>query len=276
MRAKPPWPSGKLRRPVMAPAPRVPRAAVMGADVRMTQATGWVPLLQVDRELAERLSDETVAAAGPMAIAPTEWLDVGEWHPRPPPDEDRATHLGLLVIEGFLARRVRVLDRPATELFGPGDLLLPWEPDRTEPFPAGARWEVLEAARMAVLDRRFSGLLVRWPEITAALLGRAVSRSRAFALFLAITQLVGVELRLLVLLWHVAERWGKREDDAIVLPVHLTHELLGSLISAQRPTVTRALGHLAEDGLVTRRDDGLLAVHGEPPGQFRRPPSALP
>ena len=160
-------------------------------------------------------------------------------------------------------------------MLGPGDLLLPWEPDRTEPFSAGARWEVLEQARIAVLDRRFTALLGRWPDITGALVGRAVSRSRAFALTIAITQLVGVELRLLVLLSHLAERWGTRVDDGIVLPMRLTHELLGSLVSAQRATVTRALGRLSDEGRVTRRDDGLLVVHGDPPAQFRRPDSEL-
>jgi CRP/FNR family transcriptional regulator, cyclic AMP receptor protein len=236
----------------------------------MRPGGGWVPLLQVDGELAGRLPPATVEAAGQLAIAPTEWLDPGEWRPQPPDDDDRSSHLGLLVIAGFLARRVRVLDRPATELLGPGDLLLPWEPDRTEPFTAGTRWEVLEQARIAVLDRRFTGLLGRWPDLTGALVGRAVSRSRAFALTIAITQLVGVELRLLALLWHFAERWGTDGDDGTVLPMHLTHELLGSLVSAQRATVTRALGRLAEDGRVTRRSDGLLVVHGEPPAQFRR------
>src|SRR3954447_68856 len=241
----------------------------------MAQATAWVPLLQVDRDLRGRLSGATVAAAEHVAIAPAEWLDAGEWRPDAPAEEDRASHLGLLVIDGFLARRVRVLDRPATELLGPGDLLLPWEPDRTEPFSAGTRWEVLEQARIAVLDRRFTALLGRWPDITAALVGPAGSRSRAFALSIAIGQLVGVELRLLVLLWHIAQRWGVETDDGTVLPMHLTHELLGSLISAQRATVTRALGRLSEDGQVTRRGDGLLVVHGEPPAQFRRPDPEL-
>lgn len=236
----------------------------------MAQATGWVLLLQVDNELADRLSGATLAAAEHLAIAPTEWLDAGEWRPPAPADEERPLHLGLLVIDGFLARRVRVLDRPSTELLGPGDLLLPWEPDRTEPFSAGARWEVLEQARVAVLDRRFTSLLGRWPDITAALVGRAVSRSRAFTLSLAISQLVGVELRLLALLWHVAERWSTPAEDGTVLPVHLTHELLGTLVSAQRATVTRALGHLTDDGRITRRADGLLVLHGEPPAQFRR------
>jgi CRP/FNR family transcriptional regulator, cyclic AMP receptor protein len=245
-----------------------------GRDMRHA-AISWVPLLQVDIELAQRLPADTLAEASQLVIAPTEWLDPGEWRPEPPAEGDRTSHLGLLVITGFFARRVRVLDRPATELLGPGDLLLPWEPDRTEPFTAGARWEVLEQARVAVLDRRFTALLGRWPDITAALVGRAVSRSRAFALTVAISQLVGVELRLLALLWHVADRWGTPAGDGTALPMHLTHELLGSLISAQRPTVTRALGRLGDDGRVSRRADGLLVVHGEPPDQFSRMRSEL-
>src|SRR3954467_2307715 len=248
----------------------MPSWARFGGTGQMSAGAGWVPLLQVDGELAQRLPDATVAAATNLAIAPTEWLDPGEWRPDAPPAAERASHLGLLVIDGFLARRVRVLDRPATQLLGPGDLLLPWEADRTEPLHAGARSKVLEQARIAVLDRRFTALLGRWPDITAALLGRAVSRSRAFALTIAISQLVGVELRLLVLLWHVAERWGTESNDGTTMPMHLTHELLGSLISAQRATVTRALGRLSEAGRVPRRDDGLLVVHGEPPAQFRR------
>jgi len=236
----------------------------------MAQPTGWVPVLQVDTDLAARLPDDTIAAAEAVALARTEWLDAGEWRPEVPDAGERAAHLGLLVLDGFLARRVEVLGRPVTELLGSGDLLIPWEPDRTEPFRSGARWEVLDAAQIALLDRRFTALLGRWPEITVALLGRAVSRSRAFALTLAISQIVGVELRVLALLWHIAERWGVRDDSGIVMPMHLTHELLASLISAQRPTVTRALSHLAAEQLVTRRDDGLLVVHGEPPSQFRR------
>src|SRR4051812_49825684 len=110
-----------------------------GNEVPLAQTTGWVPLLRVARELAERLSPATLAAAEPMALAPTEWLDPGEWHPRSPADEDRSTHLGLLVIDGFLARRVPVLGRPATGLLCSGDPLLPWEPDPTEPFSVRAR-----------------------------------------------------------------------------------------------------------------------------------------
>ena len=57
---------------------------------------------------------------------------------------------------------MEVIDRPPAELLGPGDLLHPWERDHTEPFVAGARWDVLEPARLAVLDRRFAAVIGRW------------------------------------------------------------------------------------------------------------------
>src|SRR4051794_30217003 len=174
----------------------------------MRPGGGWVPILQVDGELAARLPREIVDEAAHLAIAPAEWLHPREWNPPPPAAEDRASHLGLLVVDGFFARRVRVLDRPATELLGPGDLLLPWEPDRTEPFSAGARWEVLEQARIAVLDRRFTALLRRWPDITAAPLRRAGSRSRAFAPPIAINPPLGGGRRPPVRLLHLARRRG--------------------------------------------------------------------
>jgi hypothetical protein len=65
-----------------------------------------------------------------------------------------------------------------------------------------------------------------------------------------------VELRVLALLWHLAERWGRVGREGVVLPVKLTHETLGRFVGARRPSVTLAMGQLADDGLITRRDDG--------------------
>src|SRR4051795_12178118 len=54
-----------------------------GNEVPLAQTTGWVPLLQVDRELAERLSPATLAAAEPMAPAPTQGLHPPAGDPPP-------------------------------------------------------------------------------------------------------------------------------------------------------------------------------------------------
>jgi CRP/FNR family transcriptional regulator, cyclic AMP receptor protein len=232
-------------------------------------AEGWVQILAADEDLAGRLPEATVAQARPFAVAPLLWPDPGPWRPEPPSPEHRAAHMGLLVLDGFFLRRVDVVGRPASELLGPGDLLLPWEAERTEPFEARAEWEVLEPACVAVLDRRFAALVARWPDIVAALVARAVARSRALTLPLAIGQLVGTEVRLEALLWHLATCWGTRDGDATVVPVHLTYELLASLISAHPATVTRPLRRLRDRGLVSRRKDGLYVLHGQPPAELR-------
>jgi CRP/FNR family cyclic AMP-dependent transcriptional regulator len=237
----------------------------------------WVQILQADPALAAAVPAATREDAVVYTFAHAMWLERGAWQP-PLDADDGAGHLGLLVLDGFLARQVRVLDRPPAELLGPGDILDPWERDHTEPFTADARWEVLEPARLAVLDRRFAAVAGRWPELVAALFSRAIARSRAMLLYMAISQLVGVEMRLLVLLWHLAERWGDHEDgarDGCVVPMHLTHQLLASLISAQRPTVTSALAQLSERGLVSRNGDGHFVLHGGPPTEFRSLRSAV-
>ena len=47
--------------------------------------------------------------------------------------------------------------------------------------------------------------------------------------------------------------------------MHLTHQLVASLISAQRPTVTSALATLTERGAISRRPDGLTACTANRP-----------
>lgn len=242
-------------------------------------AEGWVQVLVADADLAARLPAATVDAARPFAVAPLAWPERGPWRPEPPPPEHRAAHMGFLVLDGFFVRRVDVVGRPATELLGPGDLLLPWEAERTEPFAAQSEWEVLEPACVAVLDHRFAALVTRWPDVTAALVARAVSRSRALMLHLAVGQLVGADVRLQAVLWHLASCWGTTDGDETVLPVHLTHDLLATLMSAHPSTVTGPLRRLRDGGLLSRRDDGLYVLHGEPPARLRgsrRAPTVAP
>jgi CRP-like cAMP-binding protein len=68
-------------------------------------------------------------------------------------------------------------------------------------------------------------------------------------------------VRLTLLLWHLAGRWGRVEPGGIRLALPLTHRLLGRLVGAERPSVSHALTRLAHSGLVTSRD-GALHLHG--------------
>jgi CRP/FNR family transcriptional regulator, cyclic AMP receptor protein len=228
-----------------------------------TPLRDWVALLDADASLASAVAPAALADARPACLARSRWLDPGAW--RPSDDLGGPGWLGLLVLDGFVVRHVDVVGRPATELLGPGDLLRPWEPDRTTPFRSHARWLVLEPCRVALLDERLCAAISRWPDLSAALVGRAVARSRDHAIALAAGQIPSMRLRVLVILWHIAGQWGERRDAGTVMPVRLTHELLANLASAQRPSVSHALAALRRAGLVDRAADGRLVLLGDPP-----------
>ena len=123
-----------------------------------------------------------------------------------------------------------------------------------------------------MLDARFALAIAGSPRVQAAIVARAVARSRALAFYLAVSHVRRVEQRLLVMLWHFAERWGRVGPQGVVLGVRLTHETLGRVVGARRPTVTTALRQLMEQGLVSRLPDRRLILHGDPPSGLQRVP----
>jgi CRP/FNR family transcriptional regulator, cyclic AMP receptor protein len=165
-----------------------------------------------------------------------------------------------------IAREVIVADHVSAELLGPGDLVRPWQDaSKADLLPVDVLWSILSPSSFAVLDRRFAGELARWPEVTAALFERLSERSLRLGTTQAISQLTRVDRRLKALLWHLAERWGRVSGDGVVVPLALTHRILGQLVGARRPTVSTALGELAERGELVRRVDGSWVLRGSPP-----------
>jgi hypothetical protein len=88
---------------------------------------------------------------------------------------------------------------------------------------------------------------------------------------LAIAQIPSLEARLEVLLWHLAERWGVRGRDAVVLQLPLTQQLLAELACARRTSVCAAVGALDASGRIGRRPGRRLALLGSPPRPFAAP-----
>lgn len=222
-----------------------------------------LPILEADPDLGIDLSSEDLAAATQALVARRIALSGkshhGMWGP-----VDPSGHLGLLVVEGLLLREVRLLGACSAELIGQGDLLRPWDVDGELelPVPTHIHWVSLEPAVVADLDAPFVRRAAEWPEVLAALTSRAVVRTMSLALNAAVSNLKRVDERLLVLFWHLAQRWGTMGPDAIAMLLPLTHDTLAKLVGATRPTVTTALAGLSRDGLL-RREDGvwLLSRH---------------
>jgi hypothetical protein len=106
--------------------------------------------------------------------------------------------------------------------------------------------------------------LGRYPEVGAVIVDRLSERTHRLSISQAISQLNRVDQRLLALFWHLSERWGRVSRDGIVVPLALSHRLIGELVGARRPTVSTALAELARAGRLVRRDDGTWLLTGEP------------
>lgn len=176
--------------------------------------------------------------------------------------------IGLLVLGGLLIRRVSIGDGSGAELLGQGDLLRPWQGEGAQStLSRTSGWRVLEQARIAVLDSYASVRLARYPELTGRLVAKALERSRSLAAATAIAQHNRVEVRLHMLFWHLADRWGRVRPGGVVVPLRLTHAILADLVSARRPTVSTGLSLLAREGLV-QRANGEWLLRGDPPGEL--------
>ena len=70
--------------------------------------------------------------------------------------------------------------------------------------------------------------------------------------------------RLQLLLWEIADRYGRVHADGVHIDLPLTHELISQLAGARRPSVSSALSRLVGRGLVERHGQGWI-LHGEPP-----------
>ena len=186
-------------------------------------------------------------------------LEVGRWTL----PEEESDELGYLVMSGMLLRRVTLPGGRSVELLGVGDLLLPWREERAS-F-SDSEWHVVDPARLAVLDLRPGSPLSQSPTAIGAIASRAIDRSRALALQSAIMSIVGIEERLLALLWAFAERWGTVVADGARIEVNLPQSVLAEMVGTRRPTVSLALGNLRERGLLTSAESGCWVLAGAPP-----------
>jgi CRP/FNR family cyclic AMP-dependent transcriptional regulator len=227
-----------------------------------------VRLLDVDTELFAWVDADALARADELTVE-TLRLQPGRWTPSA---ELRDERLGFLVLDGVLVRTVSVLRQCRSELIGEGDVIRPEDTERAvATVPFDVEWEVLQPARLARLDDAFFATAGRFPEVNHALNLRVVQRSHRLALQFAISDVRQIHDRLVALFLHLGDRWGRMTPDGIHVPLPLTHDLIAQLAGAQRPTVTRSLGHLSRAGRLDRRPDRTWLVR-TPAGRGTRRP----
>jgi len=225
----------------------------------MTSVRERVPLLDVRPELARYLSAddraELRAVTLPVIVAGPGRLDL---------DGILAAHkaFGATVCNGMVMSSLRVGEQTGIHVLGPGDTL----PSSGEIGPDWLEPSEFTTATEVQLGLFGNDLLVtahHWPRIVEGLQASTSEQLRRLAAQMVICQLPRVEDRVVAMLWLLAESWGHVTPGGIRLPLTLTHETLGALVGARRPTVTLALRKLSEQGALVVQDSGWLLI--EPP-----------
>ena len=117
-------------------------------------------------------------------------------------------------------------------------------------------WRVEQTALLAVLDEQFHRCSAAWPRLAMALHERSVLRSHSLLVRLAIAEHPQIARRVHLVLWHLADRWGRPEEHGILLPINLSRVSLADLVCSTRESVSRSLGELERRGLVSVRSNG--------------------
>jgi hypothetical protein len=206
--------------------------------------------LDVDPDLGAALSETQRAQAKRELVVEIVGLGRGAWRE----DLSAPELFGLLVVDGALVRRVVAGPGRSLEVLTRGDFVRPSREEEGETF--GDAWfSSLGDSRVAVLGSEFAEAAARWPALLDALLERAIRRVCYLAHQAALDSRVGMERRVLLALWHLADRCGLVTPAGIELPLPLTHQMISELVGAQRPSVSEAIGRLTSAGTLARTEE---------------------
>jgi CRP/FNR family transcriptional regulator, cyclic AMP receptor protein len=241
----------------------------IGAASTQGVTIGRVRILELDPDLGEELEGERFEAARVRCTAElVSPLTGSPW----PPASDRTEageHFGFLVVRGTIVHRLRLAGRGTVDIVGPGDVVRPWAaPEDIAELVNPSRWQLLDEVELPALDRVFLQEAARWPALLVALANRIGRRTRSLLLRLAVAQIPQLETRLRVVLWDLADRFGRVRQDGILLPVRLRQDVVAALVSASRSAVSRKLASLQREGVLERVPRGWLLCAGPPPELF--------
>jgi len=168
--------------------------------------------------------------------------------------------LGLVLIDGVLGREVAIGEHHILELLCHTDVLL--IPAAAEPPRIGTAvtLTVLTASTLAVLSRSFIRAAGRWPSLLSNLHRRVEAQRARLAIQGLTAHPPQAEHRVLLTLWLMADACGHVTADGIVLQFAFTHNVLGRLAAARRPTVTLALRRLQSADCIRRDRHGRLIL----------------
>ena len=219
-----------------------------------TPAVGRIPLLEADPELLRHVAPDQVDRARRSLVVPLLVVPPGPLDPAELFSHGRRT-FAAMIVSGMVTQELTLMAQPALRLLGPGELI-PGRPPEGGLLAAEHSWAATTPTRLALLDDHLLRGVQHWPRLLPALMERALDTQGGAVSQLAISHQPRVEDRLVGLFRALADRWGRVTSSGVVVTLSLTHEALGRMIGARRPTVTLALSSLGDQERLVRREDG--------------------
>jgi CRP/FNR family transcriptional regulator, cyclic AMP receptor protein len=180
----------------------------------------------------------------------------------------REQSFAMLVCRGLIIHRTSFGERLTTRVLGDGDIVTAGDSylssEHADEYVVAG-----ESAQVALLGAQIVQATRQIPGLLRALQLRMGMQHHRLLIQMAICQLPRVEDRVLAILWLLAETWGRVSPEGVLLPIDLTHQALGELIGARRPTVTLAISQLTRRGAAERTSAGWMLHDAPPPGIVR-------
>src|SRR5215210_2531874 len=119
----------------------------------------------------------------------------------------------------------------------------------------GAYAQAMESSELSIMSRKdLERLILEKPEVGLQITHLLSERLRRYETRLEDITLKGVTARLASLLVLLVESEGVvTGDHSLKIPTHYTHQHLGTMVGANREAITRAFGHLQDEGVVELR-----------------------
>jgi CRP/FNR family transcriptional regulator, cyclic AMP receptor protein len=119
----------------------------------------------------------------------------------------------------------------------------------------GAYAQAMESSELSIMRREdLERLMLEKPEVGLQISHLLSERLRRYETRLEDITLKGVTARLASLLVLLLESEGVvTGDHSLKIPTHYTHQHLGTMVGTNREAITRAFGHLQDEGVVELR-----------------------
>jgi CRP/FNR family transcriptional regulator, cyclic AMP receptor protein len=225
-----------------------------------TASSERIPILDARLDLSRHLTADEREELGSFSL-PVVTIEPGLVDLNALFGERRA--FGATVLDGIVMSSQQIGEQTGIQLLGPGDLLGPVS-DLSPGWLSDVEVRVPASMRLALLGNELLAAAFRWPRIVQGLYACLGDQLQRLTSQLVICQLPRVDERVLAMMWLLAESWGQVTSAGVRLPLALTHETLGALVGARRPTITLALRKLTREGSILHQDTGWLLLELPP------------